>query len=327
MNITSPRQLIHAIPEIFRDVQDQSLLLVTLINGTVADSRGFPTASGADLDEATSEFLSLGQSNDEVALVAIAYGVSHEQAESVLHTVRLRTEESGLHVLDLLHLWDGRWRSVLCSDEECCPRNGHLVTSPTEVGTETESANQNETSTVDSDFTFEFANLKADEVLARDTAFANLPQYPNESATELLEIRNARVQEAVHLLSTQEQMEWDALARTCSVIADIRCRDGILRQIFENEESRPDLCRGLSRILAVAPEDHRASVATTLAGALWLDGHRAVTRKLIALALEADETYSLARLLDTALQHGVPHRVWVDSLAAVAYEKCLVGAA
>ena len=327
MNITSPRQLIQAIPEIFHDVEDHSILLATLVDGRVGRVATLSTSPQVDVSQVVSDFLTPHQAGDDTALVAIAYGYTHEEAETSLNCVRNRSDEVGAHVLDLLHVWDGRWRSVLCSDEDCCPRDGLLVTNQPESEAPTGSRDELVDSTFDTEFTLEFTILDSQDNEARGNAFANVALPSAETSADLLKVRNERVQEAVDLLSNQEAFDWDALARTCAVIADIRCRDGVLRQIFEHEDTRADLCRGLSQVLALAPGDHRASVATTLAGALWLDGHRALTRKLIDLALQADETYSLARLLDTALQHGVPHRVWVDSLAAVTYEKCLVGAA
>ena len=326
MNITSPRQLIQAIPELFRDATDQTILLATLVNGQIGCTSALSVLPEVDSSHAVSDFLAANQS-DDTALVAIAYGCTHEQAETSLNYVKLRSDDSGTHVLDLLHVWNGRWRSILCSDEECCPQDGHPLAIEVDSEAHTDSIGEAENAAFDSEFSLAFTVLGSEEEQARDAAFSGLTQYPSETAEELLEIRNARVQETVNLLIANEAFDWESLATTCSVISDIRCRDGVLRQIFEQEENRSDVCRGLTQVLALAPEDHRASVATTLAGALWLDGHRALTRKLIDLALEADETYSLARLLDTALQHGVPHRVWVDSLAAVTYEKCLVGAA
>jgi hypothetical protein len=52
-----------------------------------------------------------------------------------------------------------------------------------------------------------------------------------------------------------------------------------------------------------------------------------LTRNSLDQALLADPTYSLARLLDVALTHGVPAKVWADSLAAVSPQQCLSGAA
>ena len=78
---------------------------------------------------------------------------------------------------------------------------------------------------------------------------------------------------------------------------------------------------------AYAKQDSRAALATILAGTAWLDGDWQTTRHALDVALDEDSEYSLARLLDTALVHDVPHKVWVDSLSAVSYEKCLAGAA
>lgn len=110
-------------------------------------------------------------------------------------------------------------------------------------------------------------------------------------------------------------------------LIQIPIRDGCLRYLFDHQEAREMVALNLEQLLTECVNHERAAVATVLAGCYWLDANMQATRTALDSALEADSTYSLARLLDVALKHGVPATVWADSLAAVSPEQCLTGAA
>ena len=104
-------------------------------------------------------------------------------------------------------------------------------------------------------------------------------------------------------------------------------RDGLLRQMLDKPDLRMAIRTTLMNTLSQANEEHVAPLATALAGCAWLDGNGALACVALERALDADPSYSLARLLDRAISHSVPPSVWTESLEAVSYEECLTGAA
>ena len=110
-------------------------------------------------------------------------------------------------------------------------------------------------------------------------------------------------------------------------LEQIPIRDGLLRYLYDHAEVREQVAKNLEVLLEENCAGAKAAVATVLAGCYWLDANLNQTRNALDMALAADATYSLARLLDVALTHGVPASVWADSLAAVSPEQCLTGAA
>lgn len=112
-----------------------------------------------------------------------------------------------------------------------------------------------------------------------------------------------------------------------NALVQIPIRDGVLRYLYDTPEARTNATKNLTMILENCIAHERAAVATVLAGCTWLDSDLTKTSAALQQALKADSTYSLARLLDVALTHGVPPAVWADSLAAVTPEQCLTGAA
>lgn len=115
--------------------------------------------------------------------------------------------------------------------------------------------------------------------------------------------------------------------KVINALMQIPIRDGVLRYLYDHQEFRDQSAKSLDLLLTTCQEHEKATLGTIKAGCHWLDEDREQTKDALIIALTADPTYSLARLLDVALVHGIPPRVWADSLAAVSPEQCLSGAA
>jgi len=322
MKIHSPRQLIQALPQIVTKIQSDALIVVALEQGKV---HSHLVVSSCDFESNQMQFLQGVSRRPEVGLVAICYIEDSEEARIALNDLRVAAETAGIHVLDLLHVFKGRWRSMLCEDDSCCPTEGNPCKAQPEgeaLGSESMT-----TGALDATELLTLCVLSPEQEELSKQAFVALPVWPTGSPSELFDWRNQAVEEVLLMLENQLQDPWGALAAVSVALHDIRVRDGVLRRILERHELRDAILANLQTLYGIAPSQYRAAIATVFAGTSWLSGHQALTRHAIDIALEADGDYSLARLLDTALVHGVPHKVWVESLTAVAYERCLAGAA
>jgi hypothetical protein len=141
---------------------------------------------------------------------------------------------------------------------------------------------------------------------------------------EISQLEKLRDQVCVSLTSQPVSLEKQTII---DALIQIPIRDGLLRFLYDHPEHRNIVSENLETLLDVCVEHERAALATILAGNFWLDSDLELTRNSLDQALLADPTYSLARLLDVALTHGVPAKVWADSLAAVSPQQCLSGAA
>lgn len=111
------------------------------------------------------------------------------------------------------------------------------------------------------------------------------------------------------------------------LITQIPFRDGALRFAFDNPELRENMIQRVFDLFDCASTEYDcATVHTVIAGIAWLDGNKELTETHLEKALNFDSSYSLARLLNVALTHGVPARVWSDSLSAVSVDETLTGA-
>jgi hypothetical protein len=115
--------------------------------------------------------------------------------------------------------------------------------------------------------------------------------------------------------------------QVAGLIVQIPIRDAVMRTAYDQPENRPALISAISGLLDVVDTAYDlATINTLIAGIYWLDGNKGETEQHLGMALEHDSTYSLARLLNVAITHGVPAGVWADSLKAVSLSECLAGA-
>ena len=328
MNITSPRQLIHALPSLVGTIGPDSVLLVELSDGQIHSNAHISHVSSAEGLASIDRSVHSLNAGENTSLVALAFTQNEELATSSLKMVQSCADQNGIHILDLLHVFGSQWRSILCLDEECCPKTGNPVDSA-EFDGHVDGRRTDELPVAE--FQLRARTLDQKEQQARDEAFASGVSWPLGDPRDLYEYRDTTVTEVMRILTrsmdTLRRGFWNDAACVGKALLDIRSRDGVLRRILDDEHHREIVSHNLVLLYCVVPIEYRPTIATVFAGARWLEGDRITTRHAIDVALEENSEYSLARLLDTALIHAVPHRVWFDSLSAVSYEKCLAGAA
>jgi hypothetical protein len=313
MEISSPRELIAAIPHLLGFVPEESLVIVALTDNDVS--------SVVRVDWPTSEAVVSGslsryaQSIHDYDIVFCFY-VDNEIQE--FDSIKALFHNSEL--LDVLAVNRGRWTSLMCTDESCCPREGRLVHSETPV--------------VAAEFVFKGSSPFASrDELAQSIAPMSLSASDKQecetafAAMSTVDDVVAEIDWVMEISSHGKPLTWNETARLSLALSEIRVRDALLRRAFESFNVRMHLRSLLMSTISRIPEAHVAPAATLLAGVVWLDGNGPLARIALDRALEADSEYSLAQLLDTALTHAVPSRIWSESLEAVSYEDCLQGAA
>ncbi len=262
---------------------------------------------------------------DELILVVAS---AHPADPDLLAMVSERAAVAGIEVRDMLRIDDGRWWSLLCTDEECCPREGRVV-------------DPGVASAVAAEFTLVGrAPLAARETLESSlgpdavrqalvaVALAAAPQVPAGPAREPW--RDERIAATLRLLSDgpgDGQQRAERIADALGGLDDVRVRDTVLWELSHwNPEALQSALARLTTVLRGAPAGHVAPAASCAAIVAWLLGDGAIAQIAIERARRDDAEYSLAVLLAASLRAGLPPDAWRESMAALTRDHCRHGA-
>lgn len=313
MMIVSPRQLLAAIPHLLAFHPTDSLVCVGLDDQETASVARLDWPPG---DHTPPEgFLNALRHSASPSYVLVVYTEADAALADVVHVVGAMGD---VPQLDVLHVRGQRWRSLLCSDDNCCPGAGHLLDASSEP-IAVEFVAQGSAPFASREDLAQCVAARAltnEQAAARDAAFADM-------SVQSQHMTSVNVKWALEVVASPHATNWPDAARLCGVLADFRGRDAVLRHLLDQPQARMSARSTLIDLVTRCPVRFVAPVATTLAGVVWLDGIGSLARVAIDRALDADADYSLARLLDRALANGVPPSVWAESLAAVTVDECL----
>lgn len=267
----------------------------------------------------------MSESADEMVLAIVS---EHPADPDLVALVSDRAAEAGMEMRDVLRIHEGRWWSLLCSDEQCCPREGRAVDPDTAgaVAAEFTVAGRAPLATRQS---LEDA-LGPDQVRQAlvAVALAAAPAPPSGAAREPW--RDDRIRSTLLLLAedpgTGEQRA-ERIADVLRGIDDVRVRDTVLWEVsrWEPEALESALDR-LSDAVRSAPVGYVAPVATCAAIVAWLLGDGARARIAVDRACRDDAGYSLAVLVAASLAAGLPPAAWRESMTVLTRDDCRHGA-
>ncbi len=235
-------------------------------------------------------------------VVAVWYGSAvHERELDELHRAAGR---AACELFDVLCVTEGRWRSLVCDDERCCPADGRPVP---------------ETTTP----------------IAAAAAYAGLVARPDRSAvTALLDPAPAADRERLRPAVSEAERRWAqrvtygqksrqersavralfAASRVLGVLTDaevgrygvalrqIPVRDSCWLAVDEQRITGESLWRELARRL---PAPYDAAPLFLFGWLQWRDGNGTLASTAAARALESEPDYSAAVLLNAAVQQGL----------------------
>lgn len=326
MIVNSPRQLLSALPHLIGFHPHNSIVIVAMDDDEILTIARMdaPEVSIA-LSVALLKPLRRAQKPALVMVTYLDYEINLDQLTELVPQSR------EFQLLDALWVRQGRWGSLMCEDDNCCPEAGNEITQAT--STELEfivSGSSPFASREDLATRLENVTLTFEQINQRDEAIAEAAtefELTRQKHKSKMPPRSEVLKRLMELWQTNAEWDWTAHALLAVVVSDIQMRDGLLRQMLDKPDLRMAIRTTLMNAVSQANEEHVAPLATALAGCAWLDGNGALASVALERALDADPSYSLARLLDRAISHSVPPSVWTESLEAVSYEECLTGAA
>ena len=305
--LTSPHDLLAAIPFLIGYHPENSLVLVALKD----DSVGMAMRVDMPTDIAPESYDLLAshfQREAADAALIVAYVDSETDPEPVLINTSAALLRSGISIKESLIVSDGRYRSMLCHDSECCSPLGSPIP---DIDSSRIAAEH-----VIAGHPMPFANVSGlvQSIAALPSAMeeswqSEVRTFWIESDSEnLIDLQRDGATAVIDLAGEYAQgrgaEDRELVARVIGRISDIQVRDYALGS--HNEETEDAYWQMWRELLLIAPRGFVAPIASIFAALAYERGEGALAHKALDRALADDERYSLALLLRRVFTAGWP---------------------
>jgi hypothetical protein len=303
ISISGPASLVEAVPYLLGFTPADSLVLVGL------RERHVTVTARLDLDGLSGQQISnvldvLATKGGSTAAVALTYGPVADTS-----AVAAAAESVGITITEHLRVHDGRYWSMTCPIEGCCPAEGTPIPVPSIVAAE-------------------FVAMGHAPAASRDQLAAQLdPSGDGDRLLQLLadaqqrldadlaagfgSVRASAETRTVLLAagddSAAADLSWsdEQLARIAAALTHYSVRDAVWMAVDAGRLDGRDLFAHLARQL---PATHRAPALFLFAWKTWRTGNGALASIALDRVLEVDPDYTAAQLLRTALARGIDPR-------------------
>ncbi len=305
--LTSPHDLLAAIPFLIGYHPENSIVMVAL----KADAVGMAMRVDMPTDIAPESYDLLAshfvREGAEGAFI-VAYVNEGTDPESVLINTSAALMRVGIAIKESLIVCEGRYRSMLCYDSECCPATGNPVPDI--------DSSQIALEHVIAGHPMPYASVAGlvQSIAALPSSFADswqseVRQFWIESDSENLKELQQDGATAVVDLAGEYQLgrggeDRELVARVIGRCSDIQVRDFALGS--HDEESTDGYWQMWRDLLLIAPRGFVAPIASIFAALAYERGEGALAHKALDRALVDDERYSLALLLRRVFTAGWP---------------------
>jgi hypothetical protein len=305
--LTSPHDLLAAIPFLIGYHPENSLVLVALKD----DSVGMAMRVDMPTDIAPESYDLLAshfQREAADAALIVAYVDSQSDPEAVLINTSAALLRAGISIKESLIVSDGRYRSMLCHDSECCSPLGSPIP---DIDSSRIAAEH-----VIAGHPMPFANVSGlvQSIAALPSAMeeswqSEVRAFWIESDSEnLIDLQRDGATAVIDLAGEYAQgrgaEDRELVARVIGRISDIQVRDYALGS--HNEETADAYWQMWRELLLIAPRGFVAPIASIFAALAYERGEGALAHKALDRALADDERYSLALLLRRVFTAGWP---------------------
>jgi len=306
--LTSPHDLIAAIPFLIGYHPVDSLVVVSIKDECVGMAMrvDYPT----DLPATAYDLLAAHLQRDGAtgALLVAYVPKSGSDGEAVLSDLTAALQRIQVKVEESLLIQDGRYRSTLCSDSECCPPAGRDVPAidSSRIAMEHVLAGR----------AMPFANIEAltesiaSLVIAEDEKWASqVGQFKvSEKSKDLTNLQRDGATAVIDLAGEfalgRGAEDLDLVARVIGRLSDIQVRDFALGS--HTDEDIDNFFLMWRQLMRMAPAGYVAPIASLFAALAYESGDGALAHRALDRALADINGYSLALLLRRVFTAGWP---------------------
>ncbi|MEY4498832.1 MAG: hypothetical protein RJA40_937 [Actinomycetota bacterium] len=281
--LTSPHDLLAAIPFLIGYHPEDSLVVVSIKDNAVGMAMriDYPV----DIPQGAYDLLASHLQRDFAtgALLVAYVPKDRSDGEDVLRDASAALTRIGIATDESLLIQGGRYRSILCQDQSCCPIDGSPIPeiSGSRIAVEHVVAGR----------AMPFANLQVDKD-AND-----LSRLQRDGATAIIDL-------AGEFASGRIGQDLELTARVIGRLSDIQVRDFALGT--HDQESIDTYFQMWRHLMRIAPSGYVAPIASLCAALAYESGDGALAHRALDRALEDVNGYSLALLLRRVFTAGWP---------------------
>jgi len=308
--LTSPHDLLAAVPFLIGYHPENSLVLVAIRNGSVGMAMRVDYQERYELDYIDILVGHLVREGADSTLI-VAYLPDGSQIKApFIEDFHRSLEKSSIAVQEVLLVCDGRWRQALCLDLACCPLGGNLLPEISDsivtveqvfAGRALPFADSRDLSkslhspSKDKKILEVLENLEGRSTICLDQG--DLQRFAQEGARAIDQLL-AEFAEKGH------SDDKEIIGLVLFNLLDLQVRDYALGMADEeNSKTLLDLWRWLT---SIAPAGYAAPPATLYAELLYESGSGALAMKALERAFEDCPDYQLAKLLRRTFAAGWP---------------------
>ncbi len=306
--VKTPHDLLAAVPFLIGYHPTDSLVLISVKSDSLemAMRIDFPK----NPPEGSYQLLAshLKRDNSEGALI-VAYEPANSLAgPEVLHNVADAVASLDIPIRELMLVRNNHWRSLLCSDDKCCPPEGNQIEEFVNSRIAAEqvasgkvlpfSDSEGLTHSISATILAKDLNWNAQVVGFRvDPDANNLNELQRDGAESILLLADFYSQNGFC-------KDYDLMARVLGRLSDIQVRDFALG--CHTDQTINSYWAMWRDLLRIAPPKFVAPVASVFASIAYENGEGALAHRALDRAIEDDPEYSLARLLRRVFSSGWP---------------------
>jgi hypothetical protein len=260
------------------------------------------------------------------AALLVAYVDAQTDPEPVLINTSAALLRAGISIKESLIVSDGRYRSMLCHDSECCPSLGSPIP---DIDSSRIAAEH-----VIAGHPMPYANVSGlvQSIAALPSAMEENWQrevqafWVESDSENLLDLQRDGATALIDLAGEYTQgrgaEDRELAARVIGRLSDIQVRDFALGS--HNDETADAYWQMWRDLLLIAPRGFVAPIASIFAALAYERGEGALAHKALDRALADDERYSLALLLRRVFTAGWPPQSF-SAMRAELHPKVVAG--
>lgn len=306
--LTSAHDLITAVPFLIGFHPNDSLVLISVKDGAIGVALRIDIPASITSDEIDLLAHHFIRDEAEAALLVAYMPEGRSDGDLLLISIGAGLIRNGIDIHESLVISAGRYRSIICRDQGCCPPNGRVIPAIEDSKIAAEHVVAGIPMPY-ADIAELVDSIAADpQSLQRNWASVISNFYIKEDAVEIGALRRDGV-EAMELLLDEFRMgrgptDQILVARVIGRLSDVQIRDYAMGV---HQEDTYDLYFAMWReLLRLAPTGYIAPIACIVAAMSYESGDGALAQRALDRAIADDASYPLAALLRRVFNAGWP---------------------